>query len=79
MEVHNGGDDRILIIQGMKNNAVIKLVKVKKCHLVYYVPENFTMGEPMCLVRAPQKLIVLEHLMPRVLCALNSYMDFDES
>lgn len=26
MEVHNGDDDRILIIQGMKNNAVIKLV-----------------------------------------------------
>lgn len=30
MEVHNGDDDRILIIQGMKNNAVIKLVGGKK-------------------------------------------------
>lgn len=55
MEVHNEGNDRILIIQGMKNNAVIKLVKVKKCHLVYYVPENFTRGEPKCLVRDAQK------------------------
>lgn len=77
MEVHNEGNDRILIIQGMKNNAVIKLVKVKKCHLVCYVPENFTRGEPKCLVRDAQKLFVLEHLTPRVLCALNSYMHFD--
>lgn len=77
MEVHNGGDDRILIIQGMKNNAVIKLVEGKKCHLVYYVPEDFTMGEPMCLLRVAQKLVVLEPLMPRVLCVLNSYIDFD--
>lgn len=49
----------------------------KKSHLVYYVPEDFTMGEPLSLGLAAQKLVVLEPLMPRVLCALNSDMNFD--
>lgn len=48
------------------------------CHLVYYMLEDFsTTDEPMCLVIVAQKLDVLGPLRLKVLCSLNSYMNFD--
>lgn len=65
-------------MNSMKKNVIIKLVEKIIRHLVKYVLEDFsTMDEPMCLVLAAQKFVILGPLSVKRLCTLNPHIGFD--